>query len=116
MKCSAALVALAVVAAGASAGAGMPESSAFSRACGQRLAAVQANLRVCVVGVVTGTDRIQVVHATAPDLLGRTVRLYQTSGVMSASRPIDGLRSLRGRMVVVGGQRNGESIYSARLL
>lgn len=100
----------------ASASAPTPKADMFAQACDQRLTAVQANLRVCFVGVVTGKDSVQVLHATAPALLGRTVRLYQSSGVMSASRPISDLRALMGRMVVVGGQWNGESLYNARLL
>ncbi|MDQ3656543.1 MAG: hypothetical protein M3457_15895 [Chloroflexota bacterium] len=96
--------------------AGMPTADAFKRACDQRLLAVQNSLRVCVVAVVTANDRITVVHATTPSLVGKTLQPFASSGVMSASAPLAGLDRLRGRMVVIGGQLNGLSIYSARLL
>lgn len=96
--------------------AGMPTTDRFSQACHRRLADVQAELRVCVVAVVVAPDKVEVLHATIPGLSGRTLRALGSSGVQSAQTPLRQLIGLQGRIVVVGGQLNGQSIYGARLL
>jgi len=91
-------------------------SDAFAKACQDRLPKVQEDRRVCVVGTVMQDRKIEVLYGTRNDLIGKTMAVYGSRVVQQQRVPLGGMTNLIGRIVVVGGFIDSNSIYSATVL
>ena len=90
--------------------------TAFSRACFERIADVQADRRVCVVGIVRDERTIDVLLSTRETLVGQSVTVYGSRVIQGRRVPLTELGKLANRIVVIGGFIDGAAIYGAKLL
>ena len=90
--------------------------SPFQDACRERLPQVQADRRVCIVGIVRDGNNVDVLVSTRDDLVGRRVAVYASSVVQSARFPLAEMSGLNERIVVIGGFIDGSALYSAKVL
>jgi hypothetical protein len=92
------------------------QADPFQTACDAALTQIQANSRVCIIGVVLNDTEVRVLSSNKPGYIFKKSKIFQSPVQQGQEVPLEGLGRLKDSVVAIGGFDNTNTVYSAKLL